>query len=687
SLAIAKALFQSGVAYVGGYQGSPAANLLDAVSSAEELRSELGVQFIAHPNEASAAAMLGASINFPLRGAAIFKATAGSAVAADALANLASTGVTGGAVMLIGGDYGEKGNTGQERTIASAMKSSMWLLEPRPDVATLVRLVELSFELSEASRTPVMVEFRLRASHLTGEFVARDNRKPTIPHDAFAEAQSNYDRLVLPPSNYVHEREKFEERLPAAQAFIREHRLNEHFTGDVQDIGIITVGGLYNAVAAGLRELDLADIFGASRIPILALNVTYPLVTQEIEDFCRGKRAVLIVEESHPAYLEQAIESILRKAEITTAIAGKNVLPPYGQYTEAVVLAGLAKFIEGSVPADIDIAAVAQRYGELAGSAVPVQASAVPSLPMRDSTFCTGCPERPVFSALKIAEREFGPVHLSSDIGCHTFSVFPPFNMGNTILGYGMGLASSAAVGGTFGKRTISAMGDGGFWHNGLLTGVASAGHNDQDGVLLILDNGYTASTGGQFLPSTAGATPHKRGQMSIEAAARALGAPWVKTVRSYSVAKVMKLLREAMTMPQGGLKVIVARGECQLQKEQRTHAENQGRILAGQRAVRTRFGIDDDVCTGDHACIRLSGCPSLSIKPNPDPLKQDPVAHVNQGCVGCGLCGEIAHAAMLCPSFYRAEIVHNPIWWDRMADRINRRVIAFLQRPLGART
>ena len=289
---------------------------------------------------------------------------------------------------------------------------------------------------------------------------------------------------------------------------------------------------------------------------------------------------------------------------------------------------------------------------------------------MRDSSFCTGCPERPVFSALKIAKREFGPIHVSSDIGCHTFSVFPPFGMGNTILGYGMGLASSAAVGGTFGKRTISVMGDGGFWHNGLLTGVASAVHNDLDSVLLVLDNGYTASTGGQFLPSTAGTTPHTRGQLSIEAAARALGAPWVKTVRSYSVAKVIKLLRKAMTMPQGGLKVIVARGECQLQKQQRTYPEIQAQIAAGDTTVRTRFGIDDEVCTGDHACIRLSGCPSLSIKDNPDPLKLDPVAHVNQGCVGCGLCGDIAHAAVLCPSFYRAEITHNPTWWTRLMGR-----------------
>jgi len=680
SLAISKALFQSGVAYIGGYQGSPAANLLDALGAAEEVRKELGVHFVAHPNEASAAAIFGASINFPLRGAVIYKATAGSAVAADALANLASAGVTGGSVMLIGGDYGEKGNTGQERTLASAMKSTMWLCEPRPDVANLVRIVEHSFDLSEASHTPVMVEFRLRVSHLTGEFICKDNRKPDIPHEAFDDAKSNYDRLVLPPSNYMHEREKIEERLPAAQAFIRDHGLNEHFPGDADDVGIITVGGLYNAVASGLRELGLADVFGDARIPILALNVTHPLLPDEIENFCRDKRSVLIVEESHPAFIEQAVNSILRKAKINTDVIGKDVLPAYGQYTEAVVLDGLAKFVEGSVPQSIDMAAVTARHGSLANGNGPATNWLDRPLPMRDSTFCTGCPERPVFSALKIAKREFGPVHLSSDIGCHTFSVFPPFGMGNTILGYGMGLASSAAVGAAFGKRTISAMGDGGFWHNGLLSGVASAVHNEQDSVLLVLDNGYTASTGGQFLPSTANATPHERGQMSIEGAARSLGVRWVRTVRSYSVADVIKLLREAMTTREGGLKMIVARGECELQKQQRTYAKSQREIAEGLRAIRTRFGVDDEICTGDHACIRLSGCPSLSIKPNPDPLKQDPVAHVNQGCVGCGLCGEVAHAAVLCPSFYRAEIVHNPTLWDRLVDRVNRTFIGLLQ-------
>ena len=94
---------------------------------------------------------------------------------------------------------------------------------------------------------------------------------------------------------------------------------------------------------------------------------------------------------------------------------------------------------------------------------------------------------------------------------------------------------------------------------------------------------------------------------------------------------------------------------------------------------MKTRYGVDDELCTGDHSCIRLSGCPSLTVKPNPDPLRRDPVAAVIESCVGCGLCGEVAHAAVLCPSFYRAEIVTNPNWWDRTLAAMRGRAIDWL--------
>jgi indolepyruvate ferredoxin oxidoreductase alpha subunit len=140
-------------------------------------------------------------------------------------------------------------------------------------------------------------------------------------------------------------------------------------------------------------------------------------------------------------------------------------------------------------------------------------------------------------------------------------------------------------------------------------------------------------------------------------------------------------LLREGLTTTVKGPKVIIAQSECMLSRQRREKPLAAKALQAGQRVARERFGIDPDTCTGDHSCIRLSGCPSLTIKANPDPLRPDPVAHVDSSCVGCGLCGEVSHAAVLCPSFYRARIVANPGRWEAWRDRVRRAVIGLLQR------
>jgi indolepyruvate ferredoxin oxidoreductase alpha subunit len=180
-LAVTKALLQSGVSYVGGYQGAPVSHLLDVLVDAEDIMSELGVHLETCSNEASAAAMLGASINYPLRGAVTWKSIVGTNVAADALSNLASPGVVGGAMIILGEDYGEGASVIQERSYAYALKSSMWLLDPRPDLPSIVRMVEKGFELSEASHAPVMLELRIccqeqpQGHHL----LPRQARRPT----------------------------------------------------------------------------------------------------------------------------------------------------------------------------------------------------------------------------------------------------------------------------------------------------------------------------------------------------------------------------------------------------------------------------------------------------------------------------------------------------------------------------
>jgi indolepyruvate ferredoxin oxidoreductase alpha subunit len=165
------------------------------------------------------------------------------------------------------------------------------------------------------------------------------------------------------------------------------------------------------------------------------------------------------------------------------------------------------------------------------------------------------------------------------------------------------------------------------------------------------------------------------------------VGVKWVRKVtNTYSLKAMKAAIRDALTSAEEGPKVVLAQSECMLNKQRRVKPQMRERAARGERVVVERFGIDPDTCTGDHSCIRLSGCPSLSIRDNPDPLRKDPIASVQSSCVGCGLCGEVAHAAVLCPSFYRTELVSNPGRLERVFQRLSQSIIAMLQRRLAAR-
>jgi indolepyruvate ferredoxin oxidoreductase, alpha subunit len=688
-LAVTKALLQSGVSYVAGYQGAPVSHLMDVLNDANDILEDLGVHFESSANEATAAATLAASVNYPLRGAVTFKSTVGTNVASDALANLSSGGVTGGALIIVGEDYGEGSSIMQERSHAFAMKSQLWLMDPRPNLPSVVRAVEQGFALSEASNTPVMLELRIRACHVYGSFTTQDNVRPSFTlKDALENPRRDLSRIAMPPMTYAQEKHKWEQRRPAALEFIRKHQLNEFFAEDAADIGIVLQGGMYNNTVRVLELLGLSDAFGNTQIPLYVLNVTYPLVDAEFVRFCAGKKAILIVEEGHPDYIEQAVNTILRRADLQTRVDGKNFLPMAGEYTGGVLREGIRKFIEARRPDLLTPSPAVPLAPDATKSRVDDALQTIgTNVHPRPPSFCTGCPERPIFAAMKLVERELGPHHVSCDIGCHLFSIFPPFNIGSTTMGYGLGGAGAAAFNAKAGKRAIAMIGDGGFWHNGLASSIGNAVFNKSNNVHIIVDNGYSAATGGQDLLSSKADNAIRATKNTIESAVRGVGVQWVRTItNTYNVAQMRDTLKDALTTPDQGPKVIVAQSECMLNRQRRERPAMAKAIKGGERVVRERFGVDPDTCTGDHSCIRLSGCPSLTIAPNPDPLRRDPVTKVINSCVGCGLCGEVAHAAVLCPSFYRASIINNPSRWDRFKERLRGYVIGPLQRRLARR-
>ena len=687
-LAVTKALLQSGVAYVGGYQGSPVSNLLDVMVQAKDYMKELGVHVEACANESSAAAMLGASINYPVRGAVTWKSIVGTNVASDALSHLASVGVLGGSLIIIGEDYGEGSSIIQERTHGVALKSTIWLMDPRPNLEVIVRTVHKAFELSEYSHTPVMMQLRIRTCHLQGKFIAKNNIKPKISstNKVGEVAPHNYDLIAHPPSTYAQEKLKYGQRAKLAKTFISNNSLNEFFEGEIEEIGLIVQGGLYNNLIAALKEMNMSDSLGNTKISIYVLNIVHPLIPDEVISYAKKFKALLVIEEGQPQYIEQELGLLFHKEKIEVSLAGKDLLPMAGEYTSEVIHKGVFNFIKKYIPdfsnfSNLDYNTEVDQLREKASSLLGEL------IPPRPPGFCTGCPERPFFSALKMIEKDTGKIHISTDIGCHSFATFPPFSFGQSILGYGMSLAASAGVQSFSSKRPIAIMGDGGFWHNGLLSGVASRLLNNSDGILVILQNGYTSATGTQDLISTPESENRKIAASSsatstdktIEKALEGLGVKWLKTVHTYEVGAVKKVLNEAIESSFNGLKVIIAEGECQLERQRRLKPIKNNAIKMKKRFVRVRYGVDEDTCTGDHSCIRLSGCPTLTVKPSSDPLKLDPVAHVTDGCVGCGLCGENAIEATLCPSFYKAKIINNPNIRERSMAWVRNKVIGLL--------
>jgi indolepyruvate ferredoxin oxidoreductase alpha subunit len=248
------------------------------------------------------------------------------------------------------------------------------------------------------------------------------------------------------------------------------------------------------------------------------MNVAYPMIESEVLRFCEGKKAVLVIEEGQPDYHEQALHAILGRAGLTTHIHGKDLLSMAGEYTVALMRDGVREFAARYRPAAVapasPIEVRRQKPTSAAAAASAAMRVSAPELagvvPPRPPGFCTGCPERPIFSALTLVQEDLGEHHIAGDIGCHLFAAMPPFHLGASTMGYGLGASSAAAFGMPSSKRAISIMGDGGFWHNGLTSGVANAVFNKSDGVIVIVDNNYSAATGGQDILSSRADNPSR---------------------------------------------------------------------------------------------------------------------------------------------------------------------------------
>ncbi len=547
ALVVLKSLLQSGVSYLGGYPGSPTAGIIDAIQDAHEsIIKDKGIYFDCSGNEASAAALVSASINYPIRGAVTWKIV-GTNVASDALSHISSSGVVGGALLIVGEDYGCDSTCVAEKTLPFALKSTMTVLDPRGDLQHLGRMVEEGFKLSEYTNMPCILVMPTRVAHIRGSIVCKDNVKPKISMlNQLDELMGDPNKIPLPPFTFEQERKKFAERIPAAKEYIVKNKLNELFQGSGGNgkIGIITHGMLYNTTLRCLYTLGEADLYGETNIPIFNLNVINPLVPEEIIDFLRDKEAVLIVEEGMPNLIEESIRAIAQRGKLTVDIYGKDLLPAAGEYAPQAIIKGIGSFLLKSTHSSYERRKIEEKSEKISRHVEKAFNFLKEPVTKRNPVFCTGCPERPIFSAIKIMEEEFGRSYYASDIGCYSMSGLPPFNLSDSITGMGIGLASANALSRMSKKRVISFMGDGTFWHSGLTTSIANAVYNNQDAILVVLENFWTSMTGHHANPASNKNMRQERVKMDIEQALRGAGVKWIERVNPYDLRESMEALK-----------------------------------------------------------------------------------------------------------------------------------------------
>ncbi|MFB3147227.1 MAG: thiamine pyrophosphate-dependent enzyme, partial [Thermodesulfobacteriota bacterium] len=378
--------------------------------------------------------------------------------------------------------------------------------------------------------------------------------------------------------------------------------------------------------------------------------------------------------------IEEQIRSIAQRAKLGLDIFGKDILPKAGEYTPDHIAKGVGSFLLKNTLSNYEKERIKERSEYTEKHKEKASTYLKQPVAKRNPVFCTGCPERPIFTAIKMLEEDYGRSYYASDIGCYSMSGLPPFDLSNSITGMGIGLASAAALSRMADKRVISFMGDGTFWHSGLTTSIANAVYNNQSAILIILENFWTSMTGHHENPASGKNMRDEEVGMDIEKALKGTGVKWIKAVDPYDLMESLEVLTEAYEEDEG-LKVIISRGECQLEKTRRERGIIKEQIKVGKRVMQQKLGVDPELCTGDHSCMRYNGCPSLTLKDSPTILREDPVAHIEHSCVGCGLCGEIAHAAVLCPSFYKVEIIDNPSMFDRLGAKINRSLLQMISK------
>ncbi|MEN3203832.1 MAG: indolepyruvate ferredoxin oxidoreductase subunit alpha [Atribacterota bacterium] len=554
--AFARGAYEGGVEVAAGYPGTPSTEILEFLSKYREVHSRWC------PNEKVAFEVAAGAAIGGKRALATMKHV-GLNVASDALMTLSYTGVNAGFVAIVADDPGMHSSQNEQDTRNYAFFAKVPCLEPsNPKEAK--EFVPLAFSLSEQFDTPVLVRSTTRVSHSRG--LVPLGKRESVPLRAYTKRA---EKFVMIPAFARERRKVLEERLKALEAWVEETPLNRVELRD-QKMGIITGGVLYEY----LREI-------APEVSVLKLGVSFPLPKRKILEFASQVEELFVLEELDPIW-EREIKAMGVK------VKGREVFPGIGEITPDVILECL--FPERK-----------REFVDLSHFLIP-----------RPPTLCAGCPHRGVFKVL----RDMKAV-VCGDIGCYTLSTLPPLSAMDTCLCMGASISIAEGIKLAHPEMPVVAvLGDSTFVHAGIPP-LIDAVYNRTPIVVIILDNGTTAMTGGQDHPGT-GRTlmGEETVRLDFVNLARALGVPWVEALDAYNPKRIRESLQKAFSFP--GPVVFVVQGLCQLKRPKRKEVF---------------FRVREEICRGCNMCLS-AGCPALK-------KNEKTVTIIPERCNACGLCAE----------------------------------------------
>jgi indolepyruvate ferredoxin oxidoreductase alpha subunit len=572
--AMAWGIVEGGATVVASYPGTPSSEIMGAVNGIKDANGlKIHTEWSVNEKVAFEVALTNSYLG---RRSAVMMKQVGLNVALDPLMSSAYTGVKGGFVLIAADDPGPYSSQTEQDSRYLASFAKIPVFDPSsPQEAT--EMVKRAFGLSEEYEIPVMVRPTTWVCHARqGVKLGRIGGGNGVPE--FTKDPQRW--AATPRFRYLLHKE--------LNRKIREIAATNHpqpiYTPRGAELAVIASGVPYAYAHDVMKAMDQEG-----RIALYKVDLPYPLGSK-IDELVGIYPLTLIWEEPYPVmeFQIRCREKVRGRLDLT--------IPSEGELTPDVV----AKAIGTTLGQDV------KEIGELpAGGKRP--------------SLCPGCPHRAAFWALRKAlPQGIYP----SDIGCYTLglnlkAVDTCLCMGASI-SQAAGLYQSLRQAGREIPPIVATIGDSTFFHAGI-PALINAVHQRACFVLLILDNGIVAMTGGQPTPAWDG--PGKR--MEIEDVARGCGVDFIRVVDPYDVPLLIQLLKEADQYARGrekGVAVIIARHPCLIYGA-RDEKREEGEIIIGEE------------CDSCGVCTKRFECPALQQGPEGKPLIAQAL------CTNCGVC------------------------------------------------